>query len=116
MDKNTNMIKFVLKERYITLTVIGSIFTFAFISSLKNDIVDPLLRFILPEDNFSFMDLPIREGEKIIMPQRQIEIRFGNFFREFITWLFALSTLYCLSIFTRFPDTPHGNILGAAII
>jgi large-conductance mechanosensitive channel len=89
--------------------VIGSIFTFAFIGSLKGDIIDPLLQFILSEENFGFMDITIREGEKMPPIQKQIEIRFGNFFREFVTWLLVMLMLYALYKFTSFPDQLQGN-------
>jgi large-conductance mechanosensitive channel len=69
--KDGSIFRFILREKFLTLTVIGSIFTFAFISSLKGDILDPLLHFLLSEENFGFMDITIREGEKIKMPQRQ---------------------------------------------
>lgn len=111
-----NIINFVLREKFLTLTVIGSIFTFSFIQSLKGDIIDPITHFVLPEENFSFMDVTIRDGEKIIPPPRQLEVRLGNFFREFVTWLFAISVLYMLHKFTKFPDTVGGNSQGAAIM
>ena len=116
-DKDkSNIFRFVLNERFITLTVIGSVFTFAFIASLKGDIVDPIMDFIFPEENFGFMDITIRDGEKINMPPKQIELKLGNFFKQFVTWMFAITVLYMLAVFTRFPDTPGGNILGAAIM
>lgn len=106
---NESLFRFMLRERFITLTVIGSIFTFAFIGSLKADIIDPLLQFILSEENFGFMDITIREGEKMPPIQRQIELRFGNFFREFCGWLLIMLILYALYKFTSFPDQLQGN-------
>jgi large-conductance mechanosensitive channel len=109
------VLKFILRERFITLTAIGSIFTFAFISSLKVDIIDPVLDFMLPEENFGFMDITIRDGEKMIMPPRKLEIKFGNFFRQFVTWLLVISTLFVIYKFTDFPDIKGGNSTGQAI-
>jgi len=113
---HTNIFKFILNEKFITITVLGSIFTFAFISSLKGDIIDPLLHFAMPEDFFGFLDITLRDGEKINMPPRQIELRLGNFFREFITWLFAVSILYVLATRTSFPDLSGGNSGGSAVM
>jgi large-conductance mechanosensitive channel len=110
-----SIFRFILRERFLTLTVIGSIFTFAFINSLKSDIIDPLLQFMLSEENFGFMDITIREGEKMPPIQRQIELRFGNFFREFVTWLLIITTLYVLYKFTGFPDQITGNP-GVAVV
>ncbi len=115
-DRTNNMFNFVLSERFITLTVIGSIFTFTFISSMKGDLLDPLLHFILPEEFFGFMNIVIRDGETMNMPPRKLELKFGNFFRELTTWLIAISSLYFLAKYTRFPDTPGGNYAGAAVM
>ena len=115
-DRYKNVLSFLLSERFITLTVIGSVFTFSFIASLKADIVDPLLHFVLPEENFGFMDVTIRDGEAVPLPTpRRLDLRLGNFFREFVTWIFAISVLYLLAKYTRFPDDPMGNP-GVAIM
>jgi len=98
--------KFILKEKFLTLALIGSIFTFAFVGSLKCDIIDPLLQFVLSEEYFGFMDITIREGDKPPRPKKQLELRFGNFFREFITWIIVVVSLYSLYKYTNFPDQP----------
>ena len=110
-----NPYEFIRDEKLVTLTVLGSIFTFAFVSSLKNDLVDPLLHVIFPEDFFGYMDIVIREGEKPQMPPRQIEVRMGNFFREFITWMFLVCILYVLGKYAKFPTHPNGSS-GAAVM
>jgi large-conductance mechanosensitive channel len=114
-ERIDTLFNFILSERFVTLTVLGSIFTFAFVSSLKNDLIDPLLHIILPEEFFGFMDIVLRSGEKPVMPPRQVEIRMGNFFREFITWIFLISVLYVLAKYTRFPSEPWGNP-GVAVV
>ena len=50
-----NILSFILSERLLTITVLGSIFTFQFISSIKVSFFDPLMDFVLPEDNFNFI-------------------------------------------------------------
>lgn len=114
-EKDNNIFRFILRERFITLTVIGSIFTFAFVNSMKSDIIDPLLQFMLSEENFGFMDVTIREGEKMPQIQRQIELKFGNFFREFTLWILVMAALFSLYKFTEFPDQITGNP-GVAIV
>lgn len=116
MEKDSSIFKFLLSEKFITLTSLGSIFTFAFISSFKGDIIDPVIDFILPTQNFDFMNVTIREGEKVVFPERQIEVRVGRFFVAFITWLLLMFILYGLWKFTSFPDTSLGNITGSAIM
>lgn len=116
LDRYKSVLTFTLSERFITLTVIGSIFTFAFISSIKGDLIDPLLHFAMPEENFSFMNVTIRDGEPIIMPTpRQLVMKFGNSFRELVIWLVIIGTLFLLARYTRFPDHIKGNP-GVAII
>jgi large-conductance mechanosensitive channel len=115
-EKDNNLFRFMIREKYITLTTLGSIFTFAFISSFKEDIVDPLINFILTNQNFDFMNITIREGEKMDFPERQIELKIGHFFISFITWLLLMTFLFALNKFTSFPDTNVGNISGAAVM
>lgn len=115
-QKEKSIFQFILREKFLTLTVIGSVFTFAFIASLKGDIIDPLLQFVLTEENFGFMDITIREGEKMPPFQKQLELRFGNFFRELCVWLLVMTSLYVLYMYTDFPDIKEGNYKGSAII
>jgi large-conductance mechanosensitive channel len=114
--RTNDVVSFILSERLCTITVLGSIFTFAFISSLKNDIIDPLLHILFPEEFFGFMDVVLREGEKMQKVPRQVEVRMGNFFREFITWIILISALYILAKYTRFPDHVEGNSIGSAVM
>lgn len=115
-ERHKNLINFILNERFITLTVLGSIFTFSFVGSFKADIVEPMMHFILPEENFGFMDITIRDGESIPMPTPlRIDLRAGNFFREFIIWLFLMGILFILAYYTKYPDHYGGNP-GVAIM
>lgn len=112
-----NVLSFLLSENFITLTVIGSVFTFSFIASLKADIIDPLLHFVLPEENFGFMDVTLRDGESVPVPSpKKIDLKLGNFFRELVTWGFTICILFLLAQYTRFPLTPGGNSGGVAIM
>ena len=115
-DRYKNIINFLLSEKFITITVIGSIFTFAFISSMKNDIIEPIFHFMLPEENFGFMDITLRDGEQVQLPgPKKIDLKFGDFFREFVIWIFALCVLFLMAKYTRFPDDLLGNP-GVAIM
>lgn len=119
LDPNSykNILTFILSEKFLTITAIGSIFTFAIISSLKVDVVDPLMQFLFPDEYFNFMDLTIRKGVKIEQPSpKHVELKLGDFFREFIVWLFAMCILYLLAKHTRFPDLPGGNSKGEAFV
>lgn len=116
LDRYKSVLTFTLSERFITLTVIGSVFTFAFISSIKGDLIDPLLHFAMPEENFSYMNMTIRDGEQMAMPSpKQLTMKFGNSFRELVIWLSVISVLFLLARYTRFPDHIKGNP-GVAVL
>jgi len=114
-ERDNNIFRFILRERYLTLTAVGSVFVMMFLGSFKVDVIDPLFYFIFSEENFDFMNITIRDGEKMPRMERHIELRFGNFFREFVIILVIFATLYALSKFTNFPDIPLGNP-GVAVV
>lgn len=115
-DKYNNMIRFLIREKWFTITVLGSIFTFQFATGIKNFLIDPILDFLLPDDKFSFMDLVIREGVPVEPKNPRLTFRLGDFFREFIKYLFLIFLLFLLSKYTNFPDTPGGNTIGSALM
>lgn len=115
-NKYSNVIRLILAEKWLTITVIGSVITFQFISSFKTDIIDPLLDFALPCEKFSFMDVTVREGDDIMPKNPKLVLRFGNWTREFIKWGFVIVMLYLVSKYTSFPETPGGNVSGAAVM
>jgi large-conductance mechanosensitive channel len=114
-NKYKNLLSFILSERLLTITVLGSIFTFQFISAFKFCIVDPLLDFVIPPESFGFLNVVIREGVPMYTEPRQISLDFGNFFKALITYIFLISILFMLAKFTRFPSS-GGNTSGAAIM
>ena len=116
-DRYKNVLSFILSERLLTITVLGSIFTFQFAGSIKSLLVDPLMNFVLPDENFNFMNVTIRDGVEMSRPEPlKITVDFGSFFKEFVKWVFMICILYLLARFTRFPDHPLGNINGSAIM
>jgi len=115
-DKHANVIRLILSEKWLTITVIGSVITFQFISSFKGDIIDPLLDFALPADKFSFMDIVVRDGEDMMPRNPKLVLRFGDWFREFIKWGCVIVLLFLVSKYTNFPETKNGNTTGAAIM
>lgn len=116
MDKYRNVVRFILSERWLTITVIGSIFTFQFISTIKRDIIDPLLDFSLPDSKFGFMNIVIKDGVVAANPDRQLSLDIGDLLREFIKYIVVIIILYLLAKFTEYPDEPRGNTSGAAIM
>jgi len=115
-DKYSNVVRLILAEKWLTITVIGSVLTFQFISAFKVDIIDPLLDFALPCDKFAFMDITVRDGEEFIPRNQKLILKFGDWTREFIKWGVVMVLLYFVSKYTNFPNTPGGNNKGAAIM
>ena len=124
MSCPTDPIDFISKEKWITVTAIGSIFTFAMVNKFRETIFDPLIVYIIPPESFDFMkiELPdILPSPNVNIANTGIEnknsytINFGAFFRETIIWIFMILILYILAIYLRFPSVKGGST-GAAIL
>lgn len=122
MEKYNNVIRYILAEKWLTVTVIGSVFTFQFVSAFKNYILDPLLDFLLPKNKFKFMEVTLRDGIEMSPPNPKIVLGFGNWIIEFIKWGIMMTGLYLLAKYTNFPELKNkngslvGNYSGAAIM
>jgi large-conductance mechanosensitive channel len=124
MQHTIDPIDFIYKEKWITVTAIGSIFTFSMITKFRETIFDPLLVHILPPESFDFMKIELPDtgiSPNVNLPNSSCEnknsytINFGGFFRETIIWFVMILILYILAVFFRFPDIPGGST-GAAIL
>lgn len=123
-------LEFLYRENWITLSSIGSIFTFALVANFRANVFDKIMGYILPIESFDYMkvelpDIGISPPIKSMNTYNPIDttetgnpntIDFGSFVRESIIWIFMVLLLYLLAIFVRFPDVPGGNITGAAIM
>jgi hypothetical protein len=117
----TDPIEFLYRENFITLSSIGSIFTFALIASFRENVFDKIMNFILPVESFDFMqmelpDIGLNPPIQIMDPTNPTElidnpnakpklIHFGHFVRETLIWMFMILFLYILAIFIRWPQT-----------
>jgi len=111
-------IEFLYRENWITLSSIGSIFTFALIASFREHIFDKMMGYILPMESFEFMkvELPDIGTTKMMStmdpnnPTEFIDVKspntisFGVFIREAIIWIFMILLLYIMAIFVRWPS------------
>lgn len=114
-------IEFMYRENWITLSSIGSIFTFALVGTFRSTIFDKLMLYVLPVESFEYMrfELPdigsgIESGHETDKKSNIIEV--GAFVRESIIWIFMVLLLYLLAVFIRFPDIGGGNSGGSAIM
>ena len=119
MDANPiDPIEFIYKESWLTLSSVGSIFTFALVASFRANIFDKLMAYILPIESFEYMkvtlpDIGVSPLTKMMNPydptesipmENPNEIDFGGFIRESIIWIFMTLLLYLMATFLRFPD------------
>ena len=54
-----NPFQLILKEKWVTVSVIGSIFTFTFIDSFRKGILNPIIDVILPDRVFSHLNIKV---------------------------------------------------------
>jgi large-conductance mechanosensitive channel len=117
MTNYDSLLKFILAERILSITVICSIITFQFISTFKVNIVDPLLDFVLSEDKFNFLNITIRDGYEVQkFENKKLVLDFGQVFKEFVKWIFIIAILFLLAKYVKIQDNPLGNIAGSAIM
>lgn len=120
-------IDFISKEKFITLTVIGSIFTYSMISKFRENVFDPLLVYVLPPESFDFMkiDLPDEGPHPNVYisgiygsteNHSSYTINFGPWVRETLVWMFMILLLYMMKTFLNWPTMAGGNSVGAAIL
>jgi large-conductance mechanosensitive channel len=120
-------IDFISKEKFITLTVIGSIFTYSMITKFRENVFDPLLVYVLPPESFDFMkfELPDDGPSPNIMSTNldgtyentdSYTINFGPWVRETFVWLFMILILYLMRVFLNWQTTSGGNSTGAAVM
>lgn len=110
-------IEFLYRENFITLSSIGSIFTFALVNSFKESVFDRIMMYILPLESFEFMQVELPDiGTNSVVktpdpfnPNETIDIKepytikFGVFIRDAVIWIFMILLCYILAIFVRYP-------------
>lgn len=108
-------IEFLYRENLITVTSIGSIFTFALIAKFRETIFDQFMGYLLPIESFEFMKVELPDVYSPMIPSMDPDnpidfvenppnvIHFGAFIREAIIWIFMILLLYILGVFVRWP-------------
>lgn len=129
-DQPIDPIEFLYRENWITLSSIGSIFTFALVANFRSNVFDKLMGYVLPIESFDYMkvelpDIGVSPPIKSINSYNPIDtvsndnpnvVDFGSFVRESIIWIFMVLLLYLMAVFLRFPDVKGGNSSGAALM
>ncbi len=104
-----SLFDFIQRERILAITVVCSIVTFQFISSFKNNLVDPFLEIMFPDYLFDYLNITLRDGIDMQKIDKKLVIDFGMTFKSFISWIFMIGCLYILYRYTRLPDINKGN-------
>jgi len=109
-NRHNSVLSFILSERILTLTVIASVITFQLLNTFKAYLFDPLMDFIMPTEKFDFLNVTIREGYEIPVPDsKKLILDFGPCLKEIIKWVFIISLVYLLSKYTYIQDDKNGN-------
>ncbi len=100
-----NYISFVIS--WISLSVIGGLFTYRLINTILEYLILPILDLsILPSDHFSKLNIGLNEDRQIpqctfitLTTKNPIKYRIelGTILREFIIWFLAITILYLIA-------------------
>ena len=90
---STDPISYAIEQKWLSFAVIGSIFTWKLISSLREYIFDPILDQALPDKKFNIFDIPLGDEQ----------LRLGALLKEFIKWIIVILILYLIYKYTSLP-------------
>ena len=92
----------------VSISVIAGIFTFRLISSILENIINPLMNIILNENTFYSYNLTIDQDDKVVLTDPVYNLShakyyfgFGVVLRELIIWIIAMFILYYINLFTK---------------
>lgn len=93
---------------YISIAVIAGMFTFRLLSSIIDNLVNPLINMIFNEHTFYAYNVSLGEENEIILTDPANSkgyvkhyIGFGTILREFIIWAIAMFTLFLIASITK---------------
>lgn len=83
---------------FISLSVIGGIFSYRFINSFLSDILFPCLNIsILPDDTFNKMNVYTGNQPETKKSTKGNTIRIGTFLKEMLMWVIVMTILYSIA-------------------
>lgn len=93
---------------YISIAVIAGMFTFRLLSSIIDNLVNPLINMIFNEHTFYAYNVSLGEENEIILTDPTNSkshvkhyIGIGTILREFIIWTIAMFTLFLIASITK---------------
>ena len=105
-----NPFQLILKEKWITVSVIGSIFTFTFLDSFRKGILNPIIDVILPDRVFGHLNIKVDIKPGISTEEGDsIEFKFGDFIKQFILWIIIIAVLWLIACSVRWNPVVVGT-------
>ena len=101
-----NFIQFLTE--YISIAVIAGMFTFRLLSTIIDNLINPLINMILNEQIFYAYNVSLNADNEVILtdPVDSTDhvkhyIGFGTILREFIIWTVAMFTLFLIAAINK---------------
>ena len=94
---------FISKQKWITLTAIGSVLTFTLINKIKEYLLFPICNYIVPKKAFEKFEIVLEENEK-----EYTTIHIGKLVQELILWTILITFIYFMSKKTTWPINKNG--------
>lgn len=93
---------------YISISVIAGIFTFRLLSTIIDNLFNPLIHMIFNEQTFYAYNISLDEDNKVILTDPvdsngyvKHYIGLGTILRELIIWLSAMFTLFLITAINK---------------
>lgn len=93
---------------YISISVIAGMFTFRLLSTIIDNLINPLINMIFNEQTFYAYDLSLDADNEVILTDPVASkgyvkhyIGFGTILREFIIWIIAMFTLFLITAINK---------------
>tara|TARA_Y100000996_G_scaffold379416_1_gene332693 strand:+ start:1715 stop:2050 length:336 start_codon:yes stop_codon:yes gene_type:complete len=106
MSDYSDPFDFVSNQKWITLTAIGSVFTFTFINKIKEYILFPTFNYIVPKKAFESFNIVLEENEK-----KDTTLEIGKIIRELILWAIIITFIYFIAKKSKWPVLRKGQKL-----
>ena len=101
-----NFIQFLTE--YISIAVIAGMFTFRLLSTIVDNLINPLINMIFNEQTFYAYNVSLGADNEVILTDPvdskgyvKHHIGFGTILREFIIWTVAMFTLFLIAAINK---------------
>ena len=109
MSNFTDPFDFIQDQKWVTLTAIGSVFTFTFINKIKEYILFPALTMLFLKKHLKNYNC-FRNNEK-----EDTTLHIGKLIRELLLWAFIVTIIYFIAKKSKWPILRKGQKLTILI-